>query len=274
MDTEYLDLDAYPEYDAGSFRTFLPGERHVTRVFGEDVLLLVLAGILRFHEDGVPVEVHPGRYYVQRAGLYQQGLTVSDEPHYYYLHFRGTYCDRAGQLPLAGAFSPSLLEPLIQEQDRLERDPEAHPFQKTAGFYAILSALYGGGIAPEAGDSLAERVERYLQDHYTQPVSLDAVAAQFAYSKDHLIRAFRRRYRVTPYVYLSRLRMRLARQLLLSTGRPVAQVAAGCGYADLSAFHRAFLRETGRAPGQWRREAGGVNAGEDVGDRDSKAAAR
>ena len=72
-------------------RQFLPEERHIDRLCGEDVLLLVRKGVLRFHEDGVLVELHAGEYYIQRAGLYQQGLLPSDAPNYFFVHFHGVF---------------------------------------------------------------------------------------------------------------------------------------------------------------------------------------
>lgn len=69
-----LSFDELPHYLFSDNRQFLPEERHIDRLCGEDVLLLVRKGVLRFHEDGVLAELHAGEYYIQRAGLYQQGL--------------------------------------------------------------------------------------------------------------------------------------------------------------------------------------------------------
>ncbi|HWO25320.1 MAG TPA: AraC family transcriptional regulator [Kofleriaceae bacterium] len=48
------------------------------------------------------------------------------------------------------------------------------------------------------------------------------------------------------------LRAGLARQWLGEHTRPVAEVAFALGFADQSAFHRAFVRWTGMTPGQFR----------------------
>ena len=63
-----ISMQTVPTYRLSAFRRFLPGERHITRVESGDVLLLMLEGTLRFTEDGVPVELTRGEYYVQQRG--------------------------------------------------------------------------------------------------------------------------------------------------------------------------------------------------------------
>jgi AraC-like DNA-binding protein len=48
----------------------------------------------------------------------------------------------------------------------------------------------------------------------------------------------------------------MALQLLGTTSMPVAAAAAALGYADATAFIRAFRRWSGRTPARWRREVG------------------
>lgn len=57
-----------------------------------DILLIMLDGVLRFTEDGVPVEPVGGEYYIQRKGLLQDGPEASDRPSYFYVHFSDGEC--------------------------------------------------------------------------------------------------------------------------------------------------------------------------------------
>ena len=52
----------------------------------------------------------------------------------------------------------------------------------------------------------------------------------------------------------------MSRQLLDATSMPLTEIGLVLGYADAAAFTRAFVRWSGQAPGQWRRQRAGSRA--------------
>ena len=58
----------------------------------------------------------------------------------------------------------------------------------------------------------------------------------------------------SPAQYLTRWRLQLASQRLRDGDDSLAEIAAAVGYASEAAFSRAFKREVGKAPAQFRRE--------------------
>lgn len=84
-----LDLQKLPMYHASAHKVFRPGEKHVRRIAGEDVLILMLEGTLHFLENGEQIDLEKGEYYIQRRGLLQEGRIPSDDARYYYIHFTG-----------------------------------------------------------------------------------------------------------------------------------------------------------------------------------------
>src|SRR5215472_687098 len=64
--------------------------------------------------------------------------------------------------------------------------------------------------------------------------------------------AVRRNVAAPPMAYLAEWRLRLGAEILQSTEDSVAQVAAAVGYGSEAAFNRAFKREFGRLPAQFR----------------------
>ena len=82
------------------------------------------------------------------------------------------------------------------------------------------------------------------------------LARDVAVHPRHLMRAFRRYLGCSVGEYLRRSRIRRAQRLLTETSLALAAVAADTGFYDQSHFARLFRRDTGLAPGEYRRLAG------------------
>jgi AraC-like DNA-binding protein len=91
-----------------------------------------------------------------------------------------------------------------------------------------------------------------IRDGFRSPLNLKAVADACGVSREHFVRAFTRRYGTPPGAFLRGLRLAHARSMLEATRAGVEDVALGSGFASANSFCRAFRREFGRSPGQWR----------------------
>ena len=79
------------------------------------------------------------------------------------------------------------------------------------------------------------------------------LADQMACSVPHLHRLCRQVFGMGPMAWLTQLRMNKARQLLLYTNWPLAELASRVGYSDGANFANRFRRLTGQTPGAFRR---------------------
>jgi AraC-like DNA-binding protein len=251
----YLKFNPLPQFLTCSMRVFYPGEFHVSRTIPENVLLLLFSGVLRFSENGVPVSLSAGDWYIQRGGLSQTGEVPSQVPKYFYIHFSGEFSQEEG-CPLSGKFSEEDLLTELLKLDKFYRQPQSSPFAVNGQFLSVLEKLYQTSHKVTGESVLAEEIAEYLRVHCTQPVDLALLSRQYSYTPDHLIRIFRKRYEMTPHQYLKMLRINHAKQLLASTNRTQESIARECGYQDNSAFYRAFVSSTGCAPGKWRGNSG------------------
>jgi AraC family transcriptional regulator len=98
------------------------------------------------------------------------------------------------------------------------------------------------------------RVVAYVRDHASQDLSLPTLARLIGYSPHYFVHLFRQTTGETPHQLVRRERLAQARHLLEASDVPVAQVAAESGFADQSAFTRAFKRALGVTPHAYRRE--------------------
>lgn len=94
-----------------------------------------------------------------------------------------------------------------------------------------------------------------LDDTFEQRWTLQGIAAEMGVHPVHLCRAFSEHLGYTLGEYIRRQRVLRAWQLLAIGDGALAEVAAQSGFADQSHFTRAFRRQFGITPGEWRRRS-------------------
>ncbi|SRR5581483_4509520 len=82
--------------------------------------------------------------------------------------------------------------------------------------------------------------------------SLSALAARAGLSRFHFHRLFRQAFGCTPTQCRHQARIERAKTLVRSSACSLSEAALEVGFESLSAFSRAFRRETGLSPSQFR----------------------
>lgn len=95
------------------------------------------------------------------------------------------------------------------------------------------------------------RVLDYLETHYAEAIRVQKMAELTDLSVAQLERHFRRVLQVTPWQWLTKLRIEAAMSLLQKDGS-IAEVGLSCGFADQSAFSRQFKATVGMSPRDYR----------------------
>lgn len=250
----YLSDSDFQSFKECSMRSFAYGEKHITRIFGKSVLILMLDGVLRFTEAGKDIELRSGEYYIQKQGLKQEGLHISDMPKYFYIHFDGIFSETGG-IPIRGRFSHSDISNNIQRLEKMYFSSNTNRFALNGQFYNILGSLN----PPENRSDIADEIENYILAHFKEcSFSLNDIKNKFHFSEEYIIKIFSKKLSKTPYKYITSLRIAYAKQLINSTARSFTDIAFECGYNDYSVFYKSFLRETGTSPRKWRIQKIGI----------------
>lgn len=97
-------------------------------------------------------------------------------------------------------------------------------------------------------DALLVYIENHLQDRIT----LADTARRFLVSESSVNQLFRKRMKVSFYRFVTQRRL-IAAKVLLQDGLPAEQISARVGFGDYSSFYRAFKREYGISPAEYRR---------------------
>jgi len=101
-----------------------------------------------------------------------------------------------------------------------------------------------------------DRTITYLQEHLTRNVAVAELAERLRCSTGHFHRLFKKRTGMTPNVYLNRLRVQKAMQMLRHSRLPIAEVARQTGFPDSAYFDRVFRKMTGTRPLAYRQHEG------------------
>lgn len=91
-------------------------------------------------------------------------------------------------------------------------------------------------------DATVYSVLGYINEHYSENLTLDDLANKFFISKYHLSREFQRLVGTSVHRYIIQKRLVMAKQML-SEGKPSSEVYQQCGFGDYSNFYRAFKAE-------------------------------
>jgi two-component system response regulator YesN len=96
-------------------------------------------------------------------------------------------------------------------------------------------------------------IQEYLTDHYSDPsLSMTTLSDTFNRTESYLSSFFKEQTDVRLSDYLLKLRMDKAQELLRDGFLNVDQIAQQCGYQNTSSFRRAFKRQFGVAPSDFR----------------------
>lgn len=98
-----------------------------------------------------------------------------------------------------------------------------------------------------------QKIKNYLDEHWTEKISLDFLSSQFFIDKFYLTRLFKKVFGMSITNYLLRLRITRAKELLRFTGLSIEEISVQCGISDPNYFSRAFKKIEGITPGQFRK---------------------
>lgn len=155
---------------------------------------------------------------------------------------------------------------------------------ETAGSLHILSGIYGllalikqyfevsssssGEPEPVYSANRMRHVLLYIQEHYTENLSLQEVAEKNYLSAGHLSRQFEKQMGMHFSEYLRSLRLRTAARLIRSTNKSILEISEECGFSNVNTLTVNFKAFYGETPSKYRKQysrAEAVSGGEQYG---------
>ena len=122
-------------------------------------------------------------------------------------------------------------------------------FLATSAAPSDLASLAAISEDPAIADALA-----LMRARCGETWTLASLAQQVGMSRSSFVARFHAATGTAPMTYLTRLRLARAAGTLATSSRALCEVARVAGYDSESSFSKAFVRQFGAPPGQYRRE--------------------
>lgn len=273
-------LDEFTKDESFPFFIQYGGHDHVLSVHGHadfSELVIVLSGTATHIVGGERFEVGKGDVFCIGSGI-KHGYTNVKKFRICNIMFRpeAMLAVDSDVRTLAGFHSLFVVEPRLTDGFRssmrlggeafaelgqliartIEEYNALRPARKTllmAYFSEIAVMLSRQYSAADGGrtDGVAGAAA-FMESRFSESGCMEEVLSRLHYSERHFVRLFSRAYGMTPARYLADIRMRKAAALLKGTSLTVGEIAARCGFSDPNYFSRAFRREFGMSPVEYR----------------------
>ena len=110
------------------------------------------------------------------------------------------------------------------------------------------AAYVSGGLGP----SRERRVREYIEAHFGDDLSIQALASVTGLSPQHFAVLFRQSTGFTPHQYVNHRRIAYAQQLVADKNTLLIDVSLQCGFSSQSQFITAFREVVGVTPSRFR----------------------
>jgi len=102
-----------------------------------------------------------------------------------------------------------------------------------------------------SNQSLDKSIVSHIENHIDEELTLDSIAETFFVSKYHIAHLFKQKYGISIHQFITKKRLELCKNALTSDLN-ITEIFHRYGFKDYSSFYRAFKKEFGISPKEYR----------------------
>src|SRR5690554_336322 len=103
-------------------------------------------------------------------------------------------------------------------------------------------------------DTLAQKIDTYINSHIREDLSANIICKKFNISRSRLYKICAKSFGTGIAQHIRNIRINYAKKLLVDTNLPIYKIAEAVGIDDYNYFTKVFKRETHVLPSQYRKE--------------------
>lgn len=227
------------------------------------VIVLVTAGEMIYTQRGEEVTGGPGDVcFIDKGAAFRERTGPAGFAHIRFVAFTGSMADALTESTglwenrvahIDSSERVGKVKVLCKEINRLMGDPhENRDLDLSSTVYRLILEI-GQSRAARAYPAAVVKVLELLENSLDRFVTTQEITSVAALGKMQLSRLFARHFSLPPLKYFAHLKMQHARNLFLTTGLCVKEVAARVGYADPRVFSAQFRKVVGESPSEVRK---------------------
>lgn len=146
------------------------------------------------------------------------------------------------------------VDALFEEMDRYKENAQ---YNDAITFHAVIKLLVlidqYSLESTQATVGFINKAIDYICDNIFHDLTIDEICAAIHVSKYHFCRTFRSTMNMTVMDYILKTRIVMAESMLRKDTATVTEISERCGFSSISYFCRAFKKEVGRTPLEYRK---------------------
>lgn len=116
----------------------------------------------------------------------------------------------------------------------------------------LTNIIFSNAIEIERNETV-EEISDYIEKNICENLSVNFLCNKFFISKNRLYKDFKEHYNTTPNEYITDVRIKKSKQLLIETEQPVYTVCENVGIENYTYFSSIFKKKTGFTPTEYRK---------------------
>ena len=179
----------------------------------------------------------------------------------YVLPLTGNHCLESIHLKPSVPWQAEVLKSIEDGWSACVQEPAAFEFRVRHALSEVIILLHSNLPATshhpcEKAMRDGERIKvmlQFIHEHYADELNTANIAESASVSESECLRCFRNTIGTTPIQYVRQYRLQQVCQLLASTKEKISDIAARCGFQDISYFTKIFRETKGMVPSEYRK---------------------
>ena len=224
---------------------------HPRRCIDSYEILCVLKGQVFLCEEEMQYALEENEILLLEPGKIHFGTQKSSGVEFYWIHFRTDEPPRFKHFLSRESYE---IKAQVKRLLHITNTPDYPASSLGAAIQLLVGELNFQAQHPGAysGRELSARICEYVRIHASMPMTVEGIAGHFGYSPGYISKFFRAQYGVGLKQYIESERMKYAKSVLITTDRPVKEIAGQMGFSEMKNFIKFFSYHEKISPTRYR----------------------